>query len=73
MSDILYLGFSSTGISEFSDMGKYWNGYFEYPWFVYDEDIFTPKELDNFKKSYAKALEVSIGQIEEEPALLRKR
>ena len=25
------------------------------PWFVYDEDIFTPKELDNFKKSYAKA------------------
>lgn len=20
------------------------------PWFVYDEDIFTPKELDNFKK-----------------------
>ena len=23
MSDILYLGFSSTGISEFSDMGKY--------------------------------------------------
>ena len=24
MSDILYLGFSSTGISEFSDMGKYW-------------------------------------------------
>ena len=43
------------------------------PWFVYDEDIFTPKELDNFKKSYAKALEVSIGQIEEEPALLRKR
>ena len=43
------------------------------PWFVYDEDIFTPKELDNFKKSYAKALEVSIGQIEEEQALLRKR
>lgn len=43
------------------------------PWFVYDEDIFTPKELDNFKKSYAKALEVSNGQIEEEPALLRKR
>ena len=25
------------------------------PWFVYDEDIFTSKELDNFKKSYAKA------------------
>ena len=24
------------------------------PWFVYDEGIFTPKELDNFKKSYAK-------------------
>ena len=23
MSDILYLGFSSTGISEFSDMSKY--------------------------------------------------
>lgn len=43
------------------------------PWFVYDEDIFTSKELDNFKKSYAKSLEVSIGQIEEEPALLRKR
>lgn len=43
------------------------------PWFVYDEDIFTSKELDNFKKSYAKALEVSNGQIKEEPALLRKR
>ena len=43
------------------------------PWFVYDEDIFTPKELDNLKKSYAKASEVSIGQIEEKPALLRKR
>ena len=43
------------------------------PWFVYDEDIFTPEELDNFKKSYAKSLEVSIGQFEEEPALLRKR
>lgn len=24
MSDILYLGFSSTGISEFSDMGNHW-------------------------------------------------
>ena len=24
MSDILFLGFSSTGISEFSDMGNHW-------------------------------------------------
>ena len=41
------------------------------PWFVYDEDIFTPKELDNFKKSYAKALEVRIDQIEEKLVLLK--
>ena len=41
------------------------------PWFVYDEDIFTPKELDNFKKSYAKALVVRIDQIEEKLVLLK--
>ena len=39
--------------------------------FIYDENIFTSKELDKFKKSYAKALEVPIDQIEEKLALLR--
>lgn len=39
--------------------------------FIYDESLLTPKELDNFKKSYAKALEVHIDQIEEKLALLR--
>lgn len=39
--------------------------------FIYDEKLFTSKELNNFKKSYAKALEVPIDQIEEKLALLR--
>lgn len=39
--------------------------------FIYDENLFTSKELNNFKKSYAKALEVPINQIEEKLALLR--
>lgn len=39
--------------------------------FIYDENLFTSKELNNFKKSYAKALEVPIDQIEEKLALLR--
>ena len=39
--------------------------------FIYDEGLLTPKELDNFKKSYAKALEVHIDKIEEKLALLR--
>lgn len=39
--------------------------------FIYDESLLTPKELDNFKKSYAKALEVHIDKIEEKLALLR--
>lgn len=39
--------------------------------FIYDENIFTSRELDNFKKSYAKALEVPIDQIEEKLDLLR--
>lgn len=39
--------------------------------FIYDENIFTPRELDNFKKSYAKALEVPIDQIGEKLDLLR--
>ena len=39
--------------------------------FIYDENIFTPRELDNFKKSYAKALEVPIDQIEDKLDALR--
>lgn len=39
--------------------------------FIYDDSIFTSKELDNFKKSYAKALEVRIDQIEEKLVLLK--
>ena len=39
--------------------------------FIYDENLFTSKELNNFKKSYAKALEVPLDQIEEKLALLR--
>lgn len=39
--------------------------------FIYDEKLFTSSELDNFKKSYAKALEVPIDQIEEKLDLLR--
>lgn len=33
--------------------------------FIYDENILKPRELDNFKKSYAKALEIPIEQVEE--------
>lgn len=39
--------------------------------FIYDENILTQRELDNFKKTYAKALEVPIDQIEEKLDLLK--
>lgn len=39
--------------------------------FIYDESIFKARELANFKKSYSKALEISIDQIDEKLDLLR--
>ena len=39
--------------------------------FIFDESIFTQRELDNFKKSYAKALEIPLDQIEDKLGALR--
>ena len=39
--------------------------------YIYDNNIFTPKETDTFKKSYAKALGIPIEQIGEKLDLLR--
>lgn len=39
--------------------------------YLYDENIFTPKELSSFKKSYAKALGTDTNQIEEKLTFLK--
>ena len=39
--------------------------------YIYDNNLFTPKETDTFKKSYAKALGIPIEQIGEKLDLLR--